>query len=577
MKCKNAKPERSFRLTCVSAVVMMLVMLSAAAVSAQTLDSLQRAFINQRFGMFIHFNMNTYVGGWGESRTNPLNFNPTNLNCAQWAAAAKSAGMKYGVLVCKHHDGFPIWQSRMTPLIAPAYTIAQSSQPTMDVVKSYTDAFRAAGLGPGLYISMWDVAQGIDRSVTKWTAAQKAYILGQITELLTNYGQIPIFYFDGYSWAMGHNAVPWQTIRDTIKALQPNCLIVETNGMQEPWESDILFVEEPLGLWCPSTNTYAAIQAPTISGGWFWSSAAADSNQLMTVADIITTHLNPLNQRYCNLQLNCPPNKTGVLDQAIVNRLAAVGAAWTHPTVPTLPKQPPMIERPITPLAATATSGTAFNAIDNHNDWYRGAIFQQLWTSAGTLPQSVTLDLGQVNTISMLFYLPKRDSTNGPVAPNGYITSYKVYVSSDNLNFTQIATGTDLDGGTFGVWPANSKIKRISFATQTARYVRLEANAVSGGANAIINEIGVGRPMTTSAVKSQPINRISMPPELNGRTAIGRFDCGQAYLNRVKSVAVYDLGGKLMSVTTLSKNIIDLHKDCGVPEGIYVVKVHAVK
>jgi alpha-L-fucosidase len=479
-----------------------------------------------------------------------------------------SAGMKYGVLTCKHHDGFPIWQSKVAPLISPAYTIAQSSQPTMDVVKSYTDAFRAAGLEPGLYMSMWDVAQGIPQTIAKWTSAQRTYILGQIRELLTKYGPIPLFMFDGYSWAMGHWAVPWQEIRDTIKALQPNCLVVETNAMHEPWESDVLFIEEPLNSnWIPSNNTYAAIQGQTIDGKyWFWRAGM----NLYTVNEIVNTHLKALEPLWCNFQLNCPPNKTGQLDASVVTLLGQVGAAWKPNTArPPLPPQPPMIERPITPVSAAATSGTAFSAIDNVNDWPRsaGGHFETCWQTSGPLPQSVTLDLGQTyNFVDRLFYLPKRDSMGGgPTSPAGYITSYRIYVSANGTAFTQVATGT---------WTGDYRIKRVLFPVQTAQYVRLEAVAVNSGTVAVAGEVAVGGgPGSTTEAKIPAVDHSAQPLSKRGVLVAGNFNFGPSWAGQTKCVAVYDLSGKLAGVKTMVKNNIDMRKDLGVPNGAYIVKV----
>ena len=81
---------------------------------AQTSDMQQRlsSYVEQRFGMFIHYNMNTYHAGWGENRVAPTAFAPPNVDCHtftdQWARTAKSAGMKFGLLTTKHHDGFAI-------------------------------------------------------------------------------------------------------------------------------------------------------------------------------------------------------------------------------------------------------------------------------------------------------------------------------------------------------------------------------------------------------------------------------------------------------------------------------------
>ena len=379
----------------------------------------------------------------GDSSGESKLFSPTKLNCAQWAAAAKSAKMTYGMLTAKHHDGFCIWPSKQTPPNGNTpYTIAQSSVPDSDIVKSYVTAFRAAGLLPGLYISMWDVAMDFapDRC-SKWKDDERKYVLGQITELLTNYGEIPIFWFDGYSWKTGHYAVPWQEIRDTIKKLQPNCLVVETNGMiDQHWESDLSFIEEDGSLFCPNGNTLAAVQGYTISSDWFWNSTATSGSTLKSVTDIVTNHLNKLNPLWCNLQLNCPPNRQGLMDSAIVNRLAAVGAAWSpNLSRPPLPKQPKEIEQPFTPVSVTATSGNACYAIDSYND--RATVSSNtatLWTSSGSLPQSVTLDLGKTySTLNALYYLPRRELDGNTT---GNITSYDISVSTDNSNFTLVTS-----------------------------------------------------------------------------------------------------------------------------------------
>jgi alpha-L-fucosidase len=474
----------------------VLLLLSAISAQTLTLDSLQRRFVDQRFGMFIHYNFNTYYSGWAEARQNPLLFNPTNLDCGQWARAAKAAKMTYGVLTCKHHDGFAIWPTKTVPPNGETpYTIQQSSVPNMDVVKAYVDSFRAYGLGPGLYFSIWDPNNGVPYPITTtWTPTERSYVLAQITELLTNYGEIPIFWFDGYSWAMGHKGVPWQQIYDTIKALQPNCLVVETTGMIEPWESDLCFIEESIPhLWIPPTNTSAAVQACPIGGNWFWDATVTSGASMLSVTDIVNTHLVALNKAYTTFQLDCPPNKAGMMDTALVNRLTAVGAAWSPDlTRAPLPTQPQLIQQPITPVSATATSGTAYNAIDGFNDRAAVATHQTLWQSTGTLPQSITLDLGQVyNNITMLTCLPRRDTTAAGPVLTGNVLKYKIYVSTDSTNFTQVTSGTGT-GGTFGVWPASRWLQRAYFPSQTAKFVKFEVDSAYGGTTAIIGELAVG-------------------------------------------------------------------------------------
>jgi alpha-L-fucosidase len=569
----SRKAGSYFRLAGVSSVVAVIFLLSIITVSAQTktLYQAQSDCVNWRFGMYIHFNMNTFYPGWGEARTDPKTFAPTNVDCGQWARAAVSAKMKFGALTTKHHDGFCLWPSSQTPPRgAGRYTVMESAYPH-DIVKMYVDSFRVYGLQPGLYYSMWDAACGIPgcyadpATVRAEWSADSAYVMGQLTELLTNYGQIPLLIFDGYSWDMGHWAFPYQYVRALVKRLQPNCIITDHNGLiYEAWEQDIADFEEPLGITCPSGNTYASQQENTISGDWFWNSTAADINQLKTVS-FITQHLTTLEPRWCNFLLNCPPNKTGIFDAAIVTRLGQVGPAWSPNTSrAALSSQPAIIERPITPVSATATSNssTAVNAIDNTND-FSGGHAQSLWTSSGSLPQSVTLDLGKVyDTIDMLMYQPRRESST-----TGNITSYRIYVSTNGTTFTQVASGT---------WAADVMVKRAQFPRQSARYVRLEAVVVNGGAAAVVNTIAVGANLMywqTVGVSEQTKKHISQPPCMSIKTAMGRLTLDPAFAGKTNTVAVYSLGGRLIDRKNTKSITVDLRKDFCVPDGVYVVKI----
>ncbi|HJX63025.1 MAG TPA: alpha-L-fucosidase, partial [Polyangia bacterium] len=508
------------RLGLVVLLAVPLLLVSATA-SAQTLtmQQLLSNHIDQRFGMFIHYNMNTYYYGWGEKRVDPKTFAPPSGDCHtftdQWAKAAKSAGMKFGILTTKHHDGFAIWPSKAVPPSsspsAVPYTIAQSAVPTMDVVKCYVDSFRAQGLEPDLYFSIWDPNNGIgsvaghntDPGAVDWNVVG-AYITTQITELLTNYGNIPVFVFDGYGWLTGHQMIPYQKIRALIRQLQPNTIVIDHNG-GVPWEVDAEYFEEPLGVTVPSGNVIAGAQGQTIAKdkGWFWRSTQAAAGYLS--ASSIANEIKGTESNYTNFILDCPPNLQGLLEAPVVTALGQVPQYWTpNASRAPLPQQLPKIETPLTPVSATATSGDAALAIDGYNDSIKGVNNtmhsnkgESLWTSTGALPQSITLNLGKsYDNIDMLEYLPQRHT--GTTAGN--ITSYKVFVSKDNVTFTQVATGT---------WPVDSTYhgllcpQRAQFPAQTAQYVRLEADAVSGGGtSAIAGEIAVGFSGTTGAAGS---------------------------------------------------------------------------
>jgi alpha-L-fucosidase len=448
------------------------------AVPVQTLAQLQQAYVDLRFGMFLHFGILTYTGTWSQANLPIAMFNPTLLDPGQWADAAVSAHMKFGVLITRHHDGFALWPSA-------ASTFNVKSIPWLDgqgdVVRAYVDAFRARGLSPGLYYSIWDNTEGIGNGPI--TAAQLTYVMTQLTELLTNYGPIPILVIDGWSWKMGHgpNGVAYQQIHDLVKSLQPNCLITDHTHLASPWDVDIVNFEEPTGIFAPADNTYAANQEQKINsvGGndWFW---APGIGGLMTVQTIVAGHLTPLEPRWTNFLLNCPPNRDGLLDPAMVTVLGQVGAAWSpNLSRPPLPAPGPQIEFPYTPVSAIATSGSAANAIDGVNDTGVNTI----WQSAGALPQSTTLDLGQTRPdVGIIGVVPRYVPPTQLSSTDGNITSYAILTSTDNVTFTVATTGN---------WTADAKMKFATFGPVAARYVRLEARAVNG-ANAAVDEISVG-------------------------------------------------------------------------------------
>ncbi|MFD5747466.1 RICIN domain-containing protein [Streptomyces sp. NPDC127033] len=441
----------------------------AAAATPQ--DNLSR-LVDLRFGMFNHFNLGTFTDEeWAAGHQDPALFAPTAVDCAQWAAAAAAAKMSYGVLTTKHHDGFCLWPTAYTD-----QSVAHSMY-KRDIVDQYVRAFRAKGLKIGLYYSIWDRTHTVEaydnRRVGSKEAIQPAdmtFMLGQITELLSNYGKIDMFITDGYAWQMGQQAVSYQRIREHVRSLQPDIVMIDHGALSVPFLGDAIYFEEPLGISAPAGNTYAGIQGQTISNGWFWH-PSTPTEGLMSKASVLS-HLADLEPKYTSFLLNCPPNRNGRLDTNIVNRLAEVGAAWTPDTSrPPLPAQPLRAEHPVTPVNAYATdfhTGEGpLNAIDGLSD--RG--LESCWSTWNlSLPQAITVDLGGVwSNISTLEYLPKQwNRTN---STDGDITSYTIHTSTDGVTFTQAATGT---------WTGDRTLKLAEWPARKAGFVRIKADTATG-------------------------------------------------------------------------------------------------
>src|SRR6201996_7178337 len=208
----------------------------AASVSAQNrklpLAMLQQQFVDLRFGMFIHFNIPTYANAdWPDPELSPSVFNPTKLDCNQWAKAARSANMSYGCLTTKHHSGFCIWDTKTTD-----YNVMNSPL-KKDVVREFTDAFRKQGLKVMLYYSILDTHHRLRPNMI--TRKHIGMVKAQITELLSNYGEISALIIDGWDapWSrISYDDIPFEDIYLLVKKLQPNCVLMDLNGAKSPAE-----------------------------------------------------------------------------------------------------------------------------------------------------------------------------------------------------------------------------------------------------------------------------------------------------------------------------------------------------
>ncbi|MFC8431918.1 alpha-L-fucosidase [Streptomyces sp. NPDC057253] len=447
---------------------------TSTAQAAEKPGSALRRLADLRFGMFNHFNMGTFTDEeWAAPNQNPAQFAPSQVDCVQWAKAAKAARMSYGVLTTKHHDGFCLWPTKYNK-----YNVANSGY-RRDIVDQYVKAFRAEGLRVGLYFSIWDRSYNVQGYDTRHgvgadqtiVPGDLTYILNQITELLTGYGTIDMFVTDGYAWQMGQQAVSYQRIREHVKSLQPDIVMIDHGGLSVPFLGDAIYFEEPLGITAPEGNTHAALQGQTISNGWFWHPSTPTTNPISKVS--ILSHLVDLEPKYTSFILNCPPNRDGRLDDNIVKRLAEVGDAWRpDKSRPPLPAQTPRAEHPVTPVSAYATGfhdgEGPMNAIDGLSD----RNFETCWSTWSlNLPHSITIDLGGVwSNVSTLEYLPKQWGRNN--STDGDIISYKISTSTDGSRFTQVADG---------IWAGSMALKVVEWSPRNVGYVRIEAEEGTGG------------------------------------------------------------------------------------------------
>lgn len=301
--------------------------------AAKTLVQLQQDFVDLRFGMFIHFNIPTFMDqDWADPEAPPTVFNPTRLNCDQWAKAAKSANMSYGCLTTKHHSGFAIWDTKTTD-----YNVMNSPL-KRDVVKEYTDAFRANGLKVMLYYSILDTHHKLRKGHTRPEHIQM--VKDQITELLTNYGEITALIIDGWDapWSrISYDDIPFEEIYMLVKSLQPQCLVMDLNAARYPAEglfyTDIKSYEQGAGQHISKeTNTLPALSCLPLNGSWFWKSSFPHE-PVKDPAKLVNENIRPFSNIHCNFILNVAPNRDGLIDENALTALNAIGKIWANKDV----------------------------------------------------------------------------------------------------------------------------------------------------------------------------------------------------------------------------------------------------
>lgn len=306
---------------------------------AKPLAALQQEFVADRFGMFIHFNIPTYMDqDWADPEASPAIFNPTKLNCDQWAKAAKSANMSYGCITTKHHSGFCIWDTKTTD-----YSVMHSPL-KRDVVKEYADAFRKNGLKVYLYYSILDTHHQLRPNAI--TPKHIQMVKAQITELMSNYGKIDALIIDGWDapWSrISYDDVPFDEIYLLIKSLQPNCVVMDLNGAKYPAEgmyyTDIKTYEMGAGQRISTeSNHMPALACLPLQQNWFWETSHP-TTPVKDPVKLVNETLIPLNKANCNFILNVAPNRDGLMDENALAALKTIGSMWKNDKTPvTLPE-----------------------------------------------------------------------------------------------------------------------------------------------------------------------------------------------------------------------------------------------
>ncbi len=342
-------------------LITLLVLFYTVTISAQStytpsqknLDS-RNTFQDNKYGLFIHWGLSSVLGN-GEWVMNNRKikiedykhylrvFNPVDFDAEKWVLAAKNAGMKYIVFITRHHDGFSNWDTKYSD-----WKITNTSY-GKDVLKMLAAACQKHDMKLGLYYSTLDwfrsdypyetgrTGQYSGRTEKSNYASYLQFMKNQLTELLTNYGDIMSIWFDGH-WDQtnpeGHadrtSRINWKydEIYSLIHQLQPACIIGNNHHLDPIAGEDFQMFEKDL----PGENkTGLSFQQPsdampletceTMNDSWGYN--VTDRNY-KTVKQVIHLLINTAG-RNTNLLLNVGPMPNGEIQTEFIDTLAAAG------------------------------------------------------------------------------------------------------------------------------------------------------------------------------------------------------------------------------------------------------------
>ena len=318
--------------------------------TAENLEA-RREFADSKLGIFIHWGIYSMFaqGEWYMTNANLDNkeyakaasaFYPIRFDAAEWVSAIKASGAKYICFTSRHHEGFSMWDTEQSDS-----NIVDATPVGRDIIKELAAECHRQGIKLHFYYSHIDWTRddypagrtgrhtGKDLSKADWSSYY-AFMNRQLTELLTQYGEIGAIWFDGM-WDHDHDSIPfdWQLEEQyaLIHSLQPACLIGNNHHLTPFEGEDIQIFERDLpgenkaGLSGQSISRLPLETCQTMNGMWGYKIIYQNYKS----AETLIRYLVSASGKGANLLLNIGPQPNGELPAASLERLKALGE-WTE-------------------------------------------------------------------------------------------------------------------------------------------------------------------------------------------------------------------------------------------------------
>ncbi len=333
-------------------LISILTAFSLNVLAQKQTNERAKWFIDSRFGMFIHWGVYSGIEGiWKGEKLRYNNdyaewilyrnsidkneyvkvlnhFDWDKIAPEQWVLETKKAGMKYIIFTAKHHDGFALWNSKISDYNVSKYTAGKR-----DIVRELAEACKKYNIKLGLYYSHWidwEHPMGWSHNKELQPITNKQYdtywqnkVMPQIKELLTNYGDVAMLWFD--MWIPHTQSIiskeQLMQLKNTIRQLQPNCLINSRLGLSLQEDPDIDFKtlnDNQLGA---KKEDFPWQSPATIAHSWGFS---AYEKQWKSTTTLLHNLINNVSLNG-NMVLNIGPRANGVIPYEIAQRLQQMG------------------------------------------------------------------------------------------------------------------------------------------------------------------------------------------------------------------------------------------------------------
>ncbi len=429
------------------------------SIASDGFQSRAENYLSYLFGAFIGWGFGTYAGGdFPGPDQDPDIFAPTSGDVQgmidDWLDTFVDAGMSYAVFIAKSNAGWCMWPTSFADSLHDPYSIAvttwYANNGSPDILEIFVDGCNSKGIKPVIYYSILDTTHEVRSGTDEKTdpTAYMAMITTQLTELLSNYGDIAGIWLDGLKWHISYSDIPYEPIFNLINGLQPNCTVINNEHLlptlTNTLRTDIICHELVAAAddIVPLDNRTPSEELHSIRLDQQWVYTATDDQTAAALLDKDTINLSKLraNERFANYMLTVTPDYAGLLPAAQKTLLGSLNndfedeivAYITHLTTPISMRMIKLLNIIVCKIKA----GFEITNLSDHFDW--------MYLIGGETSESSVINLVKNDYHGTLVDSPTFTKYEG-IAGNGSTScidvNYNAAIDGDNYTLNNGSIG----------------------------------------------------------------------------------------------------------------------------------------